>query len=185
MTALVTSTARAEDDSTTTAPKPSAEPETTWYGAQTLAADGAAIALALVGGAASRSQGISNTLLTASVAAYGLGAPIVHIAHGRGGVAAGDLLLRIGAPFLGGLFGALMGGAAWGQSSYCGDGGSCGALVGGMFGLGAGMLTASIVDAAALAYEPAAPHDASAKQQIGVRVAPSFAPGGVGAIGTF
>jgi len=190
--ALTTATARADDDSTTTTTqKVQREPVENWYGGQTLAADGAAIALALAGGATTRAPSVSTGLAALSVGTYVLGGPIVHATHGRGGIGLADLVLRLSAPIVGGVLGALVGNALVPASaSTCEDDGPCGGGLGGaVIGLGLGLVTATIVDATVLAYEPAAPGDASP-----IRVAPSVAVvpqghdgaiGTVGAIGTF
>jgi hypothetical protein len=66
------------------APEPESKLDPQWYGGTVLIVD-AASALALV------------ALPPAGVAGYGLGAPAVHVAHGRPGAAAGSLALRLGA----------------------------------------------------------------------------------------
>jgi hypothetical protein len=173
--------ARADDD------EDQPEPEKTWYGGQTLATDGAALALAIASGSTTQTPDVATALGTVSLATYGLGAPVVHIAHGHGDAAVGSLLLRLGLPLGGALLGYALGAATVGQSSYCGDGGSCGGFVMGILGLGAGALTASILDATVLAYEPPAPRDASMHKRASVQIAPSFAlvpRGREGALGT-
>lgn len=170
--------ARADDDP---ADATKHEPEQTWYGAQTLATDGAAIALALAAGASSRSTDVMGGLFYGSLATYALGGPIVHIAHGRGRIAAADLVVRVTSPVAAAVVGYAIGSAAAPATSCEGDGPCGGGIVGGILGLGAGFLAASIVDAAVFAYEPAT-RDASA-----IRIVPSVTvvpQGREGAFGT-
>jgi hypothetical protein len=198
--ALTAATAHADDDSTTTTAtttKVQHEPEQSWYGGQTLATDGAAFALALAGGATMQAPGVSTALAMASLATYVLGGPIVHGTHGRGGAAVGDLVMRLAVPITGALLGAAIGSAvAPASASTCEDDGPCGGGLGGaVLGLGIGIVTASIVDATVLAYEPTAPRHSQPDQDAsGIRVVPSVAVvpqghdgalGTVGAIGTF
>jgi len=137
--------------------KPEPEPEPPpppglWYGGQTLGVDLGAVVLLIVGGALAASS--SNTsagdaLLAIGSATYVLGPPIVHLTHGRPGVAAGDLGLRLGAPvagvLAGGFFGLLLG--AGGGSD---DAAGIAVIVGGI----AGTAFAVAIDAAVFAREP-------------------------------
>jgi hypothetical protein len=187
-TVLTSIAARADDDATTTL-KAQPEPERTWYGGQTLAIDGAAIALAIGAGASTQNQAVANALATMSLATYVLGGPVVHLVHDRGGVAAGDLALRVALPIAGTLLGAELGNAVSPASaSTCDSDGPCGGgLPGAIIGLGVGVLTASILDATVLAYEPAAPRNVSTHRPTPLRIAPSLAlvpQGREGAVGT-
>jgi hypothetical protein len=196
--ALTAATAHADDDSTTTTTKKvQREPEETWYGGETLAADGAAFALALAGGATLQAPAVSTAFAIVSLGTYVLGGPIVHGSHGRGGAAVGDFLMRLAVPITGALLGAAVGSAlSPASASTCEGDGPCGGGLGGaVIGLGLGIVTASIVDATVLAYEPAAPrHREPDQDATRIRVAPSVAVlpqghdgtiGTVGAIGTF
>jgi len=133
-----------------------AKPETpriTWYGWQTLIADGAAVGLlwlALV----SSDGSAGNILGTASFMTYLLGGPIVHWAHGHGGKGWASVGLRVGLPIGGAIAGALIGRAACGSEGE-GDFVPC-PVVYGALGLVGGMAAAPIVDATVIAREPVA-----------------------------
>jgi len=151
------------------APNAEAEPESHWYGGQTLAADGLSVGLLIAGG-----QAESATLAWLGLFGYAFGAPIVHGIHQRSGAAFGSLALRIGAPVLGGAIGLSSAGDCGGE--LC----ALGPMVAGIF---IGATAAIVIDSAALAWEEepeAAPM---------ARVVPSFAvtPHGaaLGAVGTF
>ena len=148
-----------------TPPPSSADPSTPthWYGYQTLATDGAALTLAIpaifLGGSGAQTPlGIGGALT------YGLGAPIVHFAHGRFGQGVFDLGLRAGMPVILGFFGAMVGTSLYDPpacrtsvDSGCGLGDGIGhgvalaegAALGGMMGIGG----AVAIDAAVLARE--------------------------------
>jgi hypothetical protein len=105
--------------------------------------------------------------------------------------------MRLAVPITGALLGATVGNAvAPPSASTCEGDGPCGGGLGGaVIGLGLGIITASVVDAAVFAYEPAAPRHREPDQDSSrIRVAPSIAVvpqghdgalGTVGAIGTF
>jgi hypothetical protein len=78
--------------------------ERRWYGAQTLAMDGIALGLLVLGASSESGELIGLSGLT-----YLLGGPIVHAAHGRAGMSFASLGVRIGFPIGGAL---LLGGAA-------------------------------------------------------------------------
>jgi hypothetical protein len=105
---------------------------------------------------------------------YALGGPIVHLAHGNWGRSAISVGARVALPIVGLAIGANT------DDGYDGSSGGSdrtGALLGGVF---AGMLAATMVDAALLAYEPV---------DEGASVAPTVSVGKehafVGAAGTF
>jgi hypothetical protein len=116
-----------------------------WYGWQTLMTDGVAVAL-LATGIEAQSGGVAAL----SGATFALGAPIVHLAHGRGGAAAASLGIRVGMATVG-LFGG-----AWMESCSShtseDEGTVCG-MQGATIGLLAGAAGAMIIDAALLAHE--------------------------------
>ena len=104
---LGSSAARADDAPSTDPPK-----ATHWYGYQTLATDGAALALAIPAMATSNSSP-SMGFGIASTAMYGLGAPIVHLTHGHVGKGLLDLGLRVAMPIALGFVGAGIGVASY------------------------------------------------------------------------
>jgi len=168
---------------TSDAPSPAQQPGSgsTWYGWQTLATDGAALLLLAI----DFSQGHSDAgLLGGSGGIYGLGGPIVHLAHGKPGAAALSLTARTLTP----LVGAIVGSAA---TSNCGtpnseDGNSACNLQGIAYGFFAGAGLAMLIDAALLAREDVKPER---PRSDGITVAPTAAvtksTATVGAVGTF
>lgn len=116
-----------------------------WYGWQTLATDGAAVALFATGVAAS-----SGELAAFSGAPFALGGPIVHLAHRRGGAAAASLGIRLGLATSGFFVGAAM--KSCGPSSEEDTGYACG-LNAAAIGVLAGAGVAMIIDTAFLARE--------------------------------
>jgi len=135
------------------APAKPETPQTTWYGWQTLIADGAAAGL--LGLTLLSSDGnAANVLGTLSFGTYLLGGPIVHWSHGHGWTGFGSLAARVGFPLGGALVGVLIGAAACGSSEDefipC-------PVAFGAVGLLGGMVAAPIVDAAVLAREPVTP----------------------------
>jgi hypothetical protein len=159
-----------------------AEPEPSrWYGGQTLATDGAAAALFVT---AIFTNG-SSTALGLSAATYLIGAPIVHLANGEGGRAGGSFMLRVTAPLLGAVIVSEAMRSEPQSCSYYGHSTDCnedrqmqsffGALIGGTLGA----VAASVTDAAAIAWKPAARPPVTIAPQVG---AERFA---VSVIGTF
>jgi hypothetical protein len=111
-----------------------------WYGWQTLLADGTSASVVAAGGA-----GNSTAVVLAGAASYVLAAPIVHGAHGKGWQAVLSLGLRVGLPVAGFQIGAASASCPNGEF-FCGlEEGAIGGLV--------GVLGASVIDAALLAYE--------------------------------
>lgn len=113
----------------------SKETERRWYGWETLTMDAVSIAAMPVAGV--------------GVGGYLLGAPIIHAAHDRWGIAAASLGLRVGLPIVGAMAGVKLENCPK-AGQY--DEGMCG-LGGALLGMGVGMLTAIIIDAAVLSYE--------------------------------
>jgi hypothetical protein len=199
---LVSSPSRAQDDDDVPPPDPRTHltRSTHWYGYETLATDGAALALA-VPALASSASGIQSVFGVGSVMTYGLGAPIVHAAHGQTGKALADLGIRVGMPLVLGFFGEAIGSGSYQQSGcrasdpgFCGLGNALGqvgaaaegAVIGGLLGIGG----AVVIDAALLAREPvthvASPATAHIEPAFGV--APDRRGGTratLGMIGTF
>jgi hypothetical protein len=88
------------------------EPAQTWYGYQTLAVDGSAIALALASAKAGPNT-TGDVLGGVALAGFLLGGPSVHVAHGHVSKGLGDLALRVGAPVVAGLVGGVIGAALY------------------------------------------------------------------------
>ncbi len=153
---LASSVARADDDDV----PPRDPPRSThvWYGYQTLAADGVALALFLP---AVQPGGTQQGLSAMSLVTYSLGAPILHLVHGQADKAFGDVALRVVLPLVTGVLGGFAGAAnAAARPPTC-SGASLGCAfdaigaiddgvaVGGMLG----MAGAAIIDASVLARE--------------------------------
>ena len=150
LTAAIATSARAYADEPATPTSPPAaaplprgferEEETSWYGWQTLIADGTSLlVLPIVAGVTQ-----SPTLGAVAVGGYFLAPPFIHGAHGRWGMFAASLGLRVGMPVLGGLLGA----AAQGDC-----GGDLCIPVGAAIGVAIGALGAVALDASLLSYE--------------------------------
>jgi hypothetical protein len=117
-----------------------------WYGWQTLMADGAWLLVSVAAVGAGATGGPSEALGWVSLGGYFLGGPIVHFGHGNVGKGLGSLALRSGLPILAGGIGAKAATADCGGGEWCGVGG---ALIGGL----AGVVGAIVLDAAVLGYE--------------------------------
>jgi hypothetical protein len=110
-TILLGSTAALADDASAPPDAPRAE-TSTWYGYQTLATDGVALALlvpALTSGSSATQQGFGM----GAGLMFGVGAPLVHFSHGQVGKGFADLGVRVGATLGFGALGALIGRAAY------------------------------------------------------------------------
>jgi hypothetical protein len=135
---------RAWDDPAPVPPKP----ERRWYGWQTLATDGAAIAL-LVGtasaaAAADLSEGpLLTTGYTLGLVTYALGGPIVHFSHGNTWRGLASFGIRVPVPLL------VI--AASYEIECSGSGGACGEYTV-LFGASA-IIAAMVVDAAVFAFD--------------------------------
>lgn len=129
------------------------EPETTWYGWQTLLTDAASVGLSMATAAHGNADGKSTALGLTSAAFYFLGGPAVHLARGRGKTALADLGLRIGIPLGAGLLAGVIVGASASSNSDCPG---CVYEAGFLFGAVIGGVVASGVDAVKLAREPVA-----------------------------
>ena len=185
LVALIVSSRPARAAETVDAPEASQTPQTSWYGWQTLAADGGAIGLLALGfvvdhakyGSTYDSTSRQNYELGANVlwvsgfAGYVLGGPAVHWAHGHGSKGLASLGLRVGAPVAGMLAGLLVGAAAC-DSSNDAEFVPCPVAFGGI-GFLLGAVAAPIVDAAVLAREPVTPPS-------GPLVQAAFVPSGGG-----
>ncbi len=129
-------------------PTPAEDAGTKSYWYQTLGADGLAFAFTLAG-----ARGNGDAGVTLGLGTYLLGAPIIHVAHGRPGRAVGSVAMRIGLPFLGAMVGAALEpkhNCRPGVDSFeCGDDeGPSGEVV---LGLLLGVVGASLIDATVMA----------------------------------
>ena len=167
---VIMAPALAGDDEAWQDPTAAKAAEKRWYGGPILLTDGIAY------GSIGLGLGVWETAPVAipvGVLTYALGGPIVHMAHGNWGRSAISMGGRIALPIVGLAIGAHA------QDSDYDDGGDdrADALLGGVF---AGMLGATLVDAALLAYEPVSESPA---------VAPTVSVGRdhafIGATGTF
>ena len=112
-----------------------------WYGWQNLVVDGGVLVASAGLGAANGSAG--GVLL---VTGYLFGGPIVHWSHGQIGRGFASFGIRVGAPLVLGTLGYV---------AFSGDRTSNGwaGAIGFVLGFGFGVLSAIVIDAAALAYE--------------------------------
>jgi hypothetical protein len=160
------------------------EEQTRWYGWQTLAADGASMALIATSAVLSREFDHPATPLPATIGlfSYFFAAPFIHQTHDRGGAALGSLGLRFLLPVVGGL-------TTMATVSCDGGGHAAGAMycLGSTFGAGAlgGAVVASGLDAAFLGRERVTP----GAPIISLRMAPlmdvSARPAGASVHGVF
>jgi hypothetical protein len=152
-------------------PPPPPPTEARWYGYQTLIAD--TVVLGAVGGAIfatdTTKEGAVTTLLLGAVG-FGLSGPVIHLAHGRVGAAAGTLALRIAVPVLVANIGAEAQDCSRrpGQDyGNCGTGGFLlGALVGGA--------AVAALDAVALGWEHVAIVPTATRHCAGLTAVVSF-----------
>lgn len=144
------------DEPTSRSSSPSAAPAPagrSWYGWQTLVADGASVtafagALALYRPSDGAMQDASAALLVLAGAGYLVGAPAVHLAHDAPVKAAGSFGLRLALPTAGLFAGLALGPRCSGLRCMNGlESGALGALL--------GVVGAVVVDAALLAFAPA------------------------------
>ena len=145
-----------------------------WYGWQTLIVDGSWIVGGPLLASVSAESGAALIL-----GGYFLGPPIVHWAHGQVGRGFADLGIRVGAPVVLGTVGYLVFTGGGSNGSYDALAGAVGILL----GAGLGIVAAIVVDAAALAYEPADDDDDEAVRRsprrnalLPATIVPMFAP---------
>lgn len=146
------------DDEPITAPALALE--TVSYRKQVLLADGLSVAAIALGPVLAR-DGSGGKLAMLGVAGYVFGAPLVHLAHGRGGAAFKSLGLRTALPMLGAIAGFKLGPndlmCGQSESSETGHGGGgCpgGSISGAIGGLLIGSIAAAAIDSKYLArYE--------------------------------
>ena len=167
------------DEPTVTADEPHIL-DGTWYGYQTLLADGVSMGL-LVPGVVYN----SSTPGLLGLAGLAVGAPVIHLLHRQPARALGSLAARVGLFFLGGVIGAGIHGCptptplADGRvpESDCIPGAIVGALVGGV--------AASVLDGVVFAHEPVEPRPprparAGTPALVGIRALPGGAMLAVG-----
>ncbi|HEY8087124.1 MAG TPA: hypothetical protein VIF09_04750 [Polyangiaceae bacterium] len=156
---LAASVSRADDAAPAPARTDAPAPASTWYGYQTLATDGVALALlipAATSGVSATQQGFG----VGSLVMYGVAAPIVHFSHGHVGKGFLDLALRAGIPiatgFIGGAIAVAEPAPGCGTPSGCEPfGGAMQELAGIGLGVMIGVATAVTIDATVIAREPA------------------------------
>jgi hypothetical protein len=148
-------------------PKRAAPPphQTVWYGWQTILADASAITLAVSSGLMEENQGAP---VAAGLGVYLLGAPLIHAMNGQLGKGAGSFGLRLGAPIAGAVGGIALGVATCPPDDGLNSAPYCQIGLAALGGL-AGIVTASVVDAAVLAKKEVRPARA-------VSIAPSVVP---------
>lgn len=131
-------------------------PRRTWYGWQTLTADGASLALILLAGSLAGSSrgdddGASNVALLGALS-YTITPGVIHFVHRNPGRGFASFGVRLGLPIAGAMVGAA---AASGCNEYLCEG--QGAAIGGLLGIGG----AIAIDAAVFAYDDRKPRDAA------------------------
>ncbi len=123
-------------------PPPADQPLVESYRLQTGLADTAALLLMTAGVH-------DGSVASLALGTYVLGAPLVHLAHGRPGRAAGSLALRVGLPVVAAaLLASSQRSSCPSTDDTCDDDGEIGAIAVGLLG---GMLAASVIDTAFLA----------------------------------
>jgi hypothetical protein len=142
--------ALADDSAPDDAP---ARPLERWYGWQTLTADG--IAATLIAPTLVTNANTDEALWCLGIGGYAFASPIIHLTHGRPGIAAGVFGLRLGVPVVGLILGAQLDKNAPLRCNAMLD---CrqshdGMVVGGLLG---GVLVA-VLDATVFAYESTKP----------------------------
>jgi hypothetical protein len=154
-----------------------------WYGWQTLSTD--SVAAMLASGAIA--TGGDAEFWGLSIGTFALGAPIIHVAHGRPWVALGDFVLRLGVPFVGIYLGAQIDShQPWkcDANLYC-QMRDTAMITGGLIG----GVAVSALDAAVFSYEAPAPEKHRVLASSGPRIAPSVAltprGGRVALVGSF
>jgi len=135
-----TTTAAHADPPSLTAPTtaPAASGDTESYALQTLAMDGASLALMAAGSKSGAMVGIGLGM-------YLVGAPAVHLYHHQTAHAGQSMLLRVGLPLIG---------AVVGHAMTANDTEGDADIAGPALGLMAGAALASVIDAGALARQP-------------------------------
>lgn len=131
---------------------PQSPSERSWYGWQTLTADGISLAVLLASGLSGGSDRVEGLLGSSALLGYGFAPGVIHFAHRNPGRGLASFGVRLGMPLVGAFVGATL-------ASGC-DGFLCeasGAGVGALLGIGG----AIAIDAAVFAYEDARPTTSS------------------------
>jgi hypothetical protein len=149
-----------------------------WYGGQTFAVDGLAVATAATA-LSMRSSGGRDMLLALSVGTYAFGPPLVHMLHGEGLRGLGSMALRVGVPLL--VYELAMSGPCSTEDKYR-DEPCMGRDFGAVFWTLLSYVAVTVVDGAALAYEEAPPRSGPS---IGVAPWVASGTGGLSVAGTF
>jgi hypothetical protein len=175
-------------------PSPAPDAPSSWYGWQTLIADGATLVSSIAFAEATSGEPAGNMIALNGLAGYAFAAPMIHLLHHRPLIALLDLAIRAGAPTLGGYIGA--GASSCHQSEQLseegGGDGLCG-LAGAFIGVTIGAIVAVVVDSAVLARTPAEEPERepapTPKLASGFTIAPDLVVakdhGGIGIRGTF
>ena len=160
--------------------------EKVWYGWQALIPDSIAYVLTLTGGFADADGAVALGLIT-----FGLGTPIIHMAHAEVGRGFGSIGMRIMLPLLGAGVGAIAGVIATAgkrSGDEVADAAGTGAIIGAYVGAGG----CTLVDVFALGYkrQRIEPDTASTGRRVGgITLAPSMNVGrdraAIGIGGTF
>jgi hypothetical protein len=167
----ITNIASADETAESAPPARPEQPktETRWYGYQTLAADGSALAFVALSGAVSN-DGAKTGFGLAALGSYAIAPAIIHAVNGHPWRGVGDAAIRLAAPVAAGFLGAMIGAAAYKPSNdpNAGLSDAFGMMGAEMVGLEIGVLTgiaaAVTIDAAVLAKDEvpaAAPKTAS------------------------
>lgn len=148
------------------------------YGPQTIIVDGMTVgAVALAVGTRSPATAVGAGVV------YGVGAPLVHLAHGRPGMALASFATRVSAPAMGGLLGFFVMSAATGSSPM--DGAFAQGL-GASIGVLTGVTAAVVLDAALYSHVwKKAPLGWDGKPSLAPQAAITPGGGSVGVGGTF
>jgi hypothetical protein len=120
---------------------PAADDDKHWYGWQTMLADAGTASIVIV---AVKLNLSGNGVAYLGAALFAASGPAIHFSHGRNGTGLLDLLLRVGLPL-----GSALGFGLVTSTSSCSE---C-FLGGAVFGLGLGVVGASILDATLLSWE--------------------------------
>lgn len=149
-------------------PKPHAaepvDPPRRWYGGQILPIDLAAVFLGLsaIAVKSDLDRPPSTIMLGGALTVFVLGGPVVHLLHDHLDRAAGDLLLRVGAPVFCGFLGAVIAPQPGASNTEFGPRHNLGnQILGAEIGFSVGLAAAVILDATLLAYEPVEPRGAT------------------------
>ncbi|HEX4386983.1 MAG TPA: hypothetical protein VH083_28710 [Myxococcales bacterium] len=124
---------------------PAADDDRHWYGWQTMLADVGTAGVVIV---AVKLNVSGNSVAYLGAALFAGSGPAIHFSHGRNGTGLLDLLLRVGLPL-----GSALGLGLLTSTSSCSE---C-FLGGAVFGLGLGVVGASILDATLLSWETIGP----------------------------